>query len=80
VFYRHTSESGWNANINGHNHLIISRYNKVFTETAVLRGTKFYQVVTEDSEKKSASIFKAANKELFSYCPEEQGCATPRPN
>jgi len=40
--------------------LIMSQFNKEFTEITVLRGMQFYQVVTEDSEKISPSIFRAA--------------------
>jgi hypothetical protein len=60
VLYRHTANNGWNANKNGHNPLITSQFNIEFTEITVLRGTRFRHVVTEDSEKKSLSIFRAA--------------------
>jgi len=58
----------------------MSQFNKEFTEITILRGMKFYQVVTEDSEKKSLSIFRAAEEELFLCCPEEDGCEPPRPH
>ena len=60
VLYRHTSDNGWNPNKKGHNPLIRSQLNKKFTEITVMRGMKFDQVVTEDSEKKSVSIFRTA--------------------
>jgi len=59
VLYRHTLDNAWNANKNGHNPLIMSQFNREFTEIIVLRVMKFYQVVTEDSEKISLSIFRA---------------------
>jgi hypothetical protein len=38
----------------------MSQFSKGFDEGAVPRVVKFYQVVTEDSEKKHLSIFRAA--------------------